>query len=81
MLLLGINKSKLYRIGNIIPFISFPLGLISFSLLITEFIIRSPLIVKNPFSQLILIAGSMTTISLLLLSFRSITQVIAQRNK
>ena len=78
---MDINKIKLYKISNIIPFISFPLGLISFSLLVTEFIIRSPLIFKNPFSQLILIVGSMTTISLLLLSFRSIVQVIAQRNK
>jgi hypothetical protein len=34
---------------------------------------------ENPISQLVLIPGSMTTISLLLLSFRAITQVLIQK--
>lgn len=69
------------RIQSVIPFISFPIGVTSIILLIIEFDVRMTVIVNNPISQLILFAGIMTNISMSLLSFRAITQVLSEKNR
>ncbi|HEY7078143.1 MAG TPA: hypothetical protein VH500_00480 [Nitrososphaeraceae archaeon] len=72
---------NLSRIQSVIPFISFPIGVTSIILLIIEFDVRMTVIVNNPISQLILFAGIMTNISMSLLSFRAITQVLSEKNR
>jgi hypothetical protein len=71
---------KLQKIQSIIPFISFPLGIVSLILLLIEFAVRASLISQNPLSQLILFAGFITNIALLLLSFRAIAQVLSKKS-
>ncbi len=68
------------RIESIIPFISFPVGIIAFTIWIIEFNIKSHQIIHNPLSQLMLFAAFMTTICLLLLSFRAIIQTMSKQN-
>jgi hypothetical protein len=72
---------KLQKAESVIPFISFPLGIISLIILLIEFAVKAPSIAENPLSQLVLFAGFITNISVLLLSFRAMAQVLTQKAK
>lgn len=72
---------NLSRIQSVIPFVSFPIGVTSLILLFIEFGVRMTVIINSPMSQLILFAGTMTNISLSLLSFRAMTQVLSEKNR
>lgn len=70
---------NLQKAQSIIPFISFPLGIAALIILLIEFVVKAPSIAENPLSQLVLFAGFITNISILLLSFRAMTQVLSQK--
>lgn len=72
---------KLQKAESVIPFISFPLGITALIILLIEFAVKAPSIAENPLSQLVLFAGFITNISVWLLSFRAMAQVLSQRAK
>jgi hypothetical protein len=72
---------NLQKAESVIPFISFPLGTTALIILLIEFAIKAPSIAENPLSQLVLFAGFITNISVLLLSFRAMAQVLSQKAK
>lgn len=72
---------NLQRTQSVIPFISFPLGVVALILFLVEFGVRASQISQNPLSELILFAGFITNIAMLLLSFRAMAQVMSQKTQ
>lgn len=63
---------KMTEIDNVIPFISFPLGVSSLVLLLIDLTIQWPQVLTSPSTHLVLITAFTTTTSIILLSFRGI---------
>ena len=72
---------KLLSISSVVPFISFPLSIISLILLSVDLSLHSYSIVHDPLSHLTLIAAMITNVSVSLLSLRALTQVLSKKRQ
>jgi hypothetical protein len=72
---------KSLSIPSVVPFISFPLSIISLILLSVDLSLHSYSIVHDPLSQLTLFAAVITNVSVSLLSLRALTQVLSKKRQ